>query len=806
MHRVALAAVLALAAVCPSVRGRQAPRLTLAPDDRQVLHVWFSRDGKTLAVLNGDEPPKPDSKFALRFYDAVGGQLQATVPVDPAGAPLERLVTGFFSTEVTVIGRDLRVISAATGREMATFKPERGARAAAYRPRVRQSIASVDGRNAVQLWDVHGQTARTILPPADEARLDVGFSPNGHLLAISTARGLVLWDVDGGRERVRIDARAPWVFSWDGRLLIAGVPSTPGRTNGLAVFDTSTGAVLARLIGHTDVVEHVDISLDRQTVATGGRDGVRIWNLETGKEQAIAHRDWRNKLDVRALAFIRPPWPWVFYEARNRAGVIDPTSGVELGAIPVGKTILPHAGQTEGAPVYGSPAICPNGTMIAWPVTFRLTGDRFSPARVRSVVEVWDVPASIADLQAQGWRPEPLAIQQPARDKAITAEWPPADFDKRPVAAATLIRTVQRPIPINGMGGRERLVRVSPDGRLLAQWDVREVYLSEIDTGRERAKLKTGDGSNRYFEFLEDGAVLAIGQSQSIRLWEVAAGRDKAVIARQSLADRPIISRDRGTLTISGEGGIRIWEAASGREKTGAGKGKLLGSPIALTADGSLLAWYRWQEPIRIWDVAAGRETAILANTPGYVRSAAFSPDGRTLATIVDGDLAIRLWDVDTGREKARLVGHGGQLLAAFFSPDGQVLVSGDTLWDVATGAERARLSRYEPTIRFGDRGRIRFSPQAFTTDGKAAFGSNPARDDVNVSGSHIVFGGNALCDWPTGALLSRVPDPPLGSPEFFSQLGTTFASGRNGHFVARWFANGTVEVWDLTPGRTRPK
>jgi len=95
----------------------------------------------------------------------------------------------------------------------------------------------------------------------------------------------------------------------------------------------------------------------------------------------------------------------------------------------------------------------------------------------------------------------------------------------------------------------------------------------------------------------------------------------------------------------------------------------------------------------------------------GIVRSIAYSPDGRMLASTGD-DHAVRLWEVPGGRQLLKLDTNGEESCAAF-SPDGKTLAWGTRtslhLWDLAGGKKTGELSGLYWGCRFA------FSPDSRT-------------------------------------------------------------------------------------------
>ncbi|MBW4668804.1 MAG: CHAT domain-containing protein [Cyanomargarita calcarea GSE-NOS-MK-12-04C] len=135
---------------------------------------------------------------------------------------------------------------------------------------------------------------------------------------------------------------------------------------------------------------------------------------------------------------------------------------------------------------------------------------------------------------------------------------------------------------------------------------------------------------------------------------------------------------------------IYLWSVDCGRQLLQLDGHTAWVRSLAFSRDGKILASGSHDHTIGLWNVETGKCLAQLTGHTSGVQSVAFSHDGKTLAS-GSNDKTIRLWNILTGQLCLVLQGHTNNLTFVTFHPNGQTLITASTdntvrLWDIQTG------------------------------------------------------------------------------------------------------------------------
>jgi WD40 repeat protein len=276
----------------------------------------------------------------------------------------------------------------------------------------------------------------------------------------------------------------------------------------------------------------------------------------------------------------------------------------------------------------------------------------------------------------------------------------------------------------------------------------------------------------RSLVFSPDSTKLAsCARDYITRLWDLATANSSIVSGDSWGAHSAVFSPDGSTVLTRKYSGLALWDIASGSSRTI--ETDYTGNPVeaAYSPDGRLVA--STGRTVELWSTATWEP---LARWPGNGQATgclAFTPDGRALATghMVDREYGIKLWDVQQGKERAVLRGPTGMPTALAFSPDGRLLAAacGQSLWvwDAGTGetsvTHRIDLQHYKDV--------------AFTPDGRFLA---VARNDQTVRLLDTrTWAESAAFDWEIGPIV-------------------TLAIAPDGMRAAAGGSKGKIVVWDL--------
>lgn len=503
----------------------------------------------------------------------------------------------------------------------------------------------------------------------------VAFSPDDRILVSSSAdRSVVLWDMATYEELRELEGHLGPVytiaFSPDGKTLASAGCHQQDSNNvcqqgEIRFWDIATGKQIGEpILAHTNLIWSIAFNKDG-TLASGGWDHLIIrWDIQ--KRQMIgkplaAHTD-----HIYSITF-SPDGTLLASAGRDRKAIVwDARTGIKRYEL------------SDFTNSLSSVAFSPDNAQIVtggWDSQIR----RWEASTGKSLAAPLTAPTKVSSL---AFSPDGTTLASANGDGSL-AFWH--------IATGEMIGT-----PIISHFAAIRAAVLSPDEKLLAT--AAEDYKIIVWDTTTHAAIHTLQGHTNYvltLAFSHDGSKLISGSGdRTVRFWDMATGEQTAMLT----FDHPVTSVALNpTDTILGTGSCQKVDT---NRQCSAGE-------------------------IRLWTMEsqAAIGQPIVKHTT-YVRSLAFSPDGRLLTSA--GDQHIYLWNAADGTEIGALDKHTSSVVSLAFNPDGSLLVSAGRdgkviLWETAT---RSQLG--EPLAEHSDA----MNSVAFTADGKLIAGGS---DDNSI-------------------------------------------------------------------------
>ena len=523
----------------------------------------------------------------------------------------------------------------------------------------------------------------------------LAFSPDGHLLAsVDDAGTLLLWHRSTGAQKV-LTRGLKWisnlVFSPDGKTIANRMGNT------IRFWDTITGEEKDAFTGLPANIGDLSFSPDGKTiVSVTGDGGVCILDRITGEPQKT---------------FAVPITDHVFSTAFSPDGKIvaigSSDGNIYLSDLNTGELKFTLTGHSEDVQRV---VFSPDGRTLA------------SSSYLDETVRLWDAHTGeqkrkltehTGDIEGLAFSPDGKTLVSSGSGDGTIRFWD--------------VRTGDQKHAVTGHTDYVYSVAFNPDEKFFASgYADGSIRFWDAETGLHLKTFKKGYEASGLV-FSEDGETLAYADGLDIRLQDAGTGEEKMLLTGHTWGMHSMALSPDGDILASGSEDmtIRLWDMHTGEHKRTLNGHKHRVYSVAFSPDGKTLASGSDDNTVRLWNVDTGETEMILIGHAGEfevnngpfsvegVKSVAFSPDGKTLAS-GGGDNVIHLWDVETGKRKMTLVGHTNGVFSLAFSPDGETLASGSVdsdirLWDPHTGELKKTLTGHSAWVR----------SIAFSSDGK---------------------------------------------------------------------------------------
>jgi WD40 repeat protein len=505
-------------------------------------------------------------------------------------------------------------------------------------------------------------------------------------------------------------------------------------------------------------------SPDGKTLATAGTNGVRLWDVATGR---LKRRFVFEAAQISGVAFTADGitvagLTWMKNDTRVTFWRCDPASGT------VHTTLLAATKTRSGC-------LSADGRRLAFSVGTSLCVYETVAGR-----EILRVPLDELFGGVSAMAPDGKTIAAGDTDGIVRV---------RDAGDGKVVRELTAP------NKSVHEIVYSRDGRYLAVASNRDRLPSDASVwdlhSGERVRVLKPPSGVESMAFTPDGRHLALGGSSGeLGLVDFRSGEATRRFGPAAWYVAVTFSPDGKTLAaLPYRGTIGAWETGTARALPGSADPTTDNvTALAFSGDGKELRgsagvpFGTGRERVA-WDTLTGREVRRYGRTDGPTTDSALSPDEKLWVAWSKEKGWLEVYEAATGNKLRSFDGFDKQVLYVFFSPDGRRLISQNAdgivrQWDVATGRDRWHFRLPESRPR----------PLKPSADGRWLIGLVAPRDAI------------AAWDLSTGREKRRFDWAP--GEEFKVTLSV------EGHFLtAIKRARNDVEIrrWDVETGQALP-
>lgn len=576
---------------------------------------------------------------------------------------------------------------------------------------IRSLVFSADGvllavgtDNETKIWDVRTLSLVNTLPTGGHS---LAFVANDTSLVTGDRKGAKVWHTTTWTEQLSLPSPvSSMAVSSDGqRLAISNERSWNYQHESnvrVQIWDTANWEEVASI---PNASGFLSFSPNGTELAIASHQGIHLFN--TSSTEIVRSLEFEHERNLIPSWLAYSPDGKTIVAPRNDKGspgnyllnVWEASSGKVIGVIPEDSRRIYHKSNIAAA------SWTPDGKILvtgSWDHSIQLW-DSVSHENIGSLRghrnEVWATAVNpTGETVASGGKDGQLLlwpVKAAKKNDRIDGSWKPLAFDREGTTLAAVDRNNRlsffetislKSIQTLNLGvteGRQPPVALSADFMTLAIGKSQsKIEIRNLDTQLTRI-LSRGDKRISRLTMSYTGQHLIIERRGASELEWLDLQTDTLV--RTIAGESPMFSSDGSTLATSrlrSSGEYQFWNTKSGtlRSTLKLGTGTGSGSTATLSSSGTLFAITTGindaDHAIRLWDVERGSLLGHCRGHKQWIRSVAFSPDGKTLASASD-DSSLKLWNVTTQQELLSIQSLGSSFTTLVFSQDGQWLAAG---------------------------------------------------------------------------------------------------------------------------------